>query len=147
MSGEDFIDFARKMIVMHRNSPVGMRSVVSRSYYGVFHIARVYLEELGFHTSRDESSHRFLLVHLANAGEDNATDAASLLGDLHERRKRADYDLGDERCATEGFAAEAIARADRAARLFEICRQEPARTDVRDGILSYRSKISHSHGD
>jgi len=32
MTGNDFLDFARKTIEMHRGSPAAMRSVVSRAY-------------------------------------------------------------------------------------------------------------------
>lgn len=100
------------------------------------------LEDLGFHSPRDENSHRFVLIHLANAGHETATDAATLLGDLHERRKRADYDLDDARYEAEAFAADAIARADRALRILETCGAEPARRRIRDGIVGYRAKIS-----
>ena len=40
MTGHEFLDFARKVIVMHRGSPAAMRTVVSRAYYAVYHIAR-----------------------------------------------------------------------------------------------------------
>jgi uncharacterized protein (UPF0332 family) len=142
MTGDDFIDFARKAIVMHRGSPAAMRSVVSRAYYGVFHLARTMLEHLGFHSIQDENSHRFVLIQFANAGEDLATDIAALLGELHERRKRADYDLDNPRYETELFAADSIARADRANRLLDVSRSEPAHTRIRDGIISYRAKVS-----
>lgn len=144
MTGNDFLDFARKAIVMHRGSPPALRSVVSRAYYGVFHLARDFLEGLGFHSPKDENSHRFLLIQLANADDETATDTAALLGDLHERRKRADYHLDDGRYETETFAADALARADRAVRLLETVGTEPLRTKVRKGILSYRAKISGS---
>lgn len=142
MTGNDFVDYARKTIVMHRGSPAAMRSVVSRAYYGIFHLTRTLLEDMGFHSPRDENSHRFVLIHLANADDETATDAATLLGELHDRRKRADYDLRDTRYETEAFAVDAITRADRAVRLLEMCGAEPLSTKIRDGILSYRAKLS-----
>lgn len=141
MTGEDFVSLARKMMVVHRGSAPAMRSVVSRAYYGVFHQARALLEDLHFHCPRDENSHRFALVYLTNADEKSATDLAALLGTLHEQRKHADYDLDDSRYETEGFAANAIARVDRAMRLLDVCSREPVRTSIRDGIVSYRAKI------
>lgn len=142
MTGDGFLDFARKAIVMHRGMPAAMRSVVSRAYYGIYHLTRRYLEELGFPTPKDESAHRFALVHLANAENEAATDLAALLGEIHERRKRADYDVDDARYETEAFAADTIARADRAARVLECCAAEPVQTTIREGILRYRAKLS-----
>lgn len=144
MTGNDFLEFARKAIVMHRGSPAALRSVVSRAYYGVFHLARDFLEDLAFQSPKDENSHRFVLIQFANADDPTATDTATLLGELHERRKRADHDLDDGRYETETFAADALARADRAVRLLEIGGAEPLRTKIREGILSYRAKISGS---
>lgn len=81
MIGEDFITLARKMMVVHRGSAPAMRSVVSRAYYGLFHQARALLEEMQFHSPKDENSHRFALVYLANANEKSAMDLAALLRD------------------------------------------------------------------
>lgn len=142
MTGQEFLDFARKIIVMYRGSPAAMRTVVSRAYYAVYHIARTFLEDLGFHAPKDESCHRFVLIHLANADNQIATDVAALLGEIHERRKKADYELDQNQYGTEAFAADAIARADRAVRLLDACVVESTRANIRDGILSYRAKIS-----
>lgn len=104
-------------------------------------MARELINDLGFSAPRDENTHRFVLIHLGNAGEIVAIEAATLMADLHERRKRADYDLSDARYENEAFAADTIARADRAVRLLEACRREPARTSIQGGIAAYRSKI------
>lgn len=142
MNGERFLELARKMLVMHRADPAALRSVVSRAYYGTFHNARAFLEEMGRHPTKTENGHQFLQVRLLNAGEEHATKLGTLLTHLHERRKKADYEIGDAKYETEDFAVEAIARADRAMRLLEICREGETRGRIDAGISNYEKLIT-----
>ena len=139
MTGDDFLSLARRMVVTHQAEPAALRTVVSRAYYGVFHNAKALLEDLGFPVPKSENAHLFVEVRLRHANRADACDAGALLGDLHERRKRADYDLGSPRYETLEFAAEAIHRADRLRETLKKCGQEPARTDTTRGIAAYHS--------
>src|SRR5688572_427716 len=141
MIGDDFLRLARKMVVTHRAEPAALRTVVSRAYYAVFH-AKLYLEQLGFAVPRTENAHLFVQVRLLHANQVEASEIGALLANLHERRKRADYDLADVSFETLEFAAEAVHRADRVRGKLDLCEQEPARTQVKDGIDAYHKSIS-----
>ncbi|HVA45310.1 MAG TPA: HEPN domain-containing protein [Pirellulales bacterium] len=142
MIGERFLDLARKMLVMHRTDPAGLRSVVSRAYYGAFHSARTFLEDMGCRVARTENAHQFVQIRLLNSGEERATKLGTLLTHLHERRKDADYEIDSPQYETEDFAVEAITRADRAMALLADCREELVRSKIKAGIASYERKIN-----
>lgn len=141
-----FIELARRMAVLFRGDAAGVRSVVSRVYYGTFHEARLVIEELGYPVPRTENGHKFVQVRLLNAGNDHARRLGSLLCHLHERRKKADYDLEEAAYESENFMVEAIARTDRAARTLDECRAEPARTEIQTGIARYHARINAPGG-
>ncbi|HET6880614.1 MAG TPA: hypothetical protein VFI31_10690 [Pirellulales bacterium] len=141
-----FIELARRMAVLFRGDPAGVRSIVSRAYYGTFHEARLLIEELGYPVPRTENGHRFVQVRLLNAGNDHARTLGSLLCHLHERRKKADYDLEEAAYESENFMVEAIARTDRAARILDECCAEPARTEIQTGIAQYHARINSPGG-
>ena len=145
MQPNKFIELARKIAVMFRGDPAGVRSVVSRAYYGTLHEARVFLEQMGYPVPKTENGHQFVQVRLLNAQCEHATKLGSLLCHLHERRKKADYDLGEEAYESENFAVEAIARTDRAAKILDQCRNDPARTEIQEGISLYHARINYVH--
>ena len=147
MTGDAFVELARKMLVFQPTSgPAGTRSVVSRAYYGVFHAVRHFIEtQLGFERQKSvdgDNPHRFVQVYLSESSEPNAVELSSLMKTLHELRKFADYDIGEEKYETQRFASDSITRADRILRTLEKCTQEPSRTHIKEGMSSYRQKIS-----
>lgn len=142
MTGDRFIEFARKLLVQYRDDPAGVRSAVSRLYYGIFHIAVNHLAELGWPPVANENSHQHAQRAFQNSGEQNGIALGDLLVQLHERRKQADYKLEDDRFESLRFGEEAVQRLDRALQMFQKCCEEPARTNIRDGISNYRKKIS-----
>ncbi|HVX09697.1 MAG TPA: hypothetical protein VHC22_00710 [Pirellulales bacterium] len=142
MTGDRFIDFARKLLVQYKNDPAGVRSTVSRLYYGAYHIGISLLTELGWPPVANENGHQHAQRAFQNSGEQNAIEFGDLLVQLHERRKQADYKLHDERYESSRFGEEAVVRLDQALRAFQKCCNEPARTNIKAGISSYREKIN-----
>jgi len=142
MTGDDFVSLARRLFVTHQADAAAIRTVASRAYYGVFHSAKAFLEEIGFPVPKTENAHLFIQVRLTHANQADASEAGALLGALHESRKRADYDLSSARYQTPDFAAEAIVRADRVLEKLKSCRQEPAVGEIVRGITAYQTSIS-----
>lgn len=145
MTGDRFIDFARKLLVQYANDPAGIRSIVSRLYYGLYHIALNYLREMGYHPGGNENAHQYIQRRFQNADEQNALLLGDLLVQLHERRTQADYKLDIARYESSLFGEEAVVRIDRALRAFEKCCDEPARSNIKAGISSYHRKINAPH--
>ena len=91
MNGADFIDLAADLFAKSRlPSEALCRTIVSRAYYGAFHLARAYFVSLGF---PETDQHRFLSDALMASGEPSAVRAGDLLRDLRTARGRADYDI------------------------------------------------------
>lgn len=143
MTGSDFIEFARKLGEQYADDPAAIRSVVSRLYYGVFHIAKKHLEDLGFHATKTERSHIFVQTRFQNANEEHPSEFGDLLVQLHERRKLADYRLDVQRYETTIFREEAVIRVEKAMAALGKCAHEPTRTKIKEGIVSYHRKINY----
>lgn len=137
-----FIELARRMAVLFRSDPAGVRTAVGRAYYGAFHEARLFLEQLGYFVPKNENGHRFVQVRLLNADNEHAKRLGSLLCHLHDRRKKADYDIDEAAYEAESFLVGAIARIDRAANILDQCRAEPARSEIQQGIGRYHARIN-----
>ena len=151
MTGDEFISFARKLMTLPAaRCPAGYRSVVSRLYFGAFHLTGRFVEdELGFRhrKSLDNSNkHQFILEYLVGSNEPHAQDLASQLSSLHYRRKNADYDLQDARYENEKFAADSVVRLDRIITALELCRDDHVRPTIQNGMATYRQRRSPPTG-
>jgi uncharacterized protein (UPF0332 family) len=145
MTGDDFLTYAGKLAALHGRDPAGARSCVSRAYYGVFNAARELLEENQISIGKSENCHK-KLVHYFSGSEDAEAEAfANLIGDLHERRKKADYTLSDSRWESQEFAVRSLERAQTLRSQLATMATEPRRTAVMDGIRKYLTTIT-SHG-
>jgi hypothetical protein len=147
MTGGEFISFARKLLTLPAaRSPAGYRSVTSRLYYGAYHEALGFIEnEMGFrHRKADDNAnkHQFVLEYLTGSQEDLAQKLAAQIGQLHERRKNADYDLDQAHFGEESFAVGSVTRADRIMRTIEACREDAVRHKIQTGMSTYRQRRS-----
>jgi hypothetical protein len=64
MDGNDFIALAGKLAVAPAAGEATYRTVVSRAYYGAFHLARSFLVELGFVPLGNANVHGFVRHYL-----------------------------------------------------------------------------------
>lgn len=142
IAGEDFIRLAGKLCVVPDADEAGFRTAVSRAYYGAFHMAKTFLEELGFPVPANQNAHGFVRNQLVNCGHVIAGPAGSLLADLHQSRIRADYELHDSRFEAAEFARLNVERAYDIRRMLHECEGDPMRSDVRSGIAEYQDKLS-----
>lgn len=141
IAGEDFIRLAGRLCVLRDADEAGFRTAIGRAYYGTFHIARLFLKELGFPVPANANAHSFVRNQLVNCGHAIAGAAGTLLTDLHKSRIRADYDLHDPKFEAADFARLNVERAHDIRRMLHDCRDEPLRSDVRAGIVDYQAKL------
>ena len=91
MKSEEFIITASKIVGF---SKAGSRSATSRAYYGAFHFAiEVVCELADIGIERFSHNHSLPGNCLSKANDDNARQAANLLGNLQSRRIAADYKI------------------------------------------------------
>jgi hypothetical protein len=75
IDGNDFIHLAGKMCVLGDADEASFRTATGRAYYGAFHLAKWYLDELGFPVPRNENAHGFVQNQLLNCGYRRLTSA------------------------------------------------------------------------
>lgn len=119
MEPREFIDFSGQIAARANTGAAGARSAVSRAYYGAFHAAAQFLEEIGCGVPANGHSHNLIPQCLQNALNDDLKTAGSLLSDLRTERNRVDYRLSQPRCESFPYARIAVETAVRIQRLIE----------------------------
>jgi uncharacterized protein (UPF0332 family) len=142
MDAVDFISLAGKLAASKNAGEAAYRTAVSRAYYGAFHLATSYLEELGFSAPRTANVHVFVQHHLNGSGQPSACTAASLLGDLHAARNRADYQLSHPAAGSQSVAKLCVETAHEIQAALVACTQSPIREQVRSGITAYVQRLA-----
>jgi uncharacterized protein (UPF0332 family) len=142
MIGNDFIDFASKLAVSQPTTPAGCRSAVSRAYYGAFHMALEWLEESHFHKFGD-NEHLQVQRHFQNCNVTEGIEIGTLLKNLHESRKDADYRLDKLQAETDANAKACVLRADAIrTRLQQASPSDPTGQAIVAGIEKFRQKLN-----
>jgi uncharacterized protein (UPF0332 family) len=142
ITGDEFVQLAGKLVVLPGTDEAGFRTAVSRAYYGAFHLARGFLDEIGFAIPENLNAHGYLQNQLLNCGHSDAKTAGETLRLLHRNRLSADYRVEDRRFTTRDFAGKNVELAHEFRSLLDRCRVEPARGEVQSGIAEYQSKLS-----
>jgi hypothetical protein len=142
INGSDFIRLAGKLCVLSNSDEAAYRTAVSRAYYGAFHLADEFLENLGFPVPRNENAHGFLRLQLMGCGHALAAAAGSILRELHRMRVRADYDLTDDRFRAAELARVNVENAHKMRTLLDQCTDEPTRSEVEAAIAAYHARLS-----
>jgi hypothetical protein len=140
MNGEAFIRFAGKIAAMQVDA-ASCRSVVSRAYYGAFHIARDFLSQLAVVAPKNANTHVFVQHQLAESGVEPAMNAASLLADLHTDRIEADYKLQKTNVESSSFARACVERAVQIESALEACREPQTSASIKAGIAEYTRRV------
>lgn len=89
MKGGEFIAFAAKILLLHREE-ASCRSAISRAYYGAFHLAQSFLDDLDLVS---DSNHGHLQHDFLYSGVPEAVEVGQFLQELHSHRVAADYRL------------------------------------------------------
>ena len=143
MTGNDFIAVAGKIAATY-SDPASCRTAISRAYYGAFHLAKTFLAEIAFEPPRNANTHVFIQHRLAGSGQPEAVKVASLLGDLHEDRLHADYNLDNKQIETVARARASVERAMRIQTALVECSNTESKAVVKAGIEGYEKRIRSS---
>ena len=137
MSPRDFLLLAGEL--SPRETEACWRSAASRAYYAAFHVARDFLDSLGFAIRQGDQSHAAVYRRLSNSRVADVDHAGNLLIDLRRLRNQADYDLQRPFAAVD--ARKTIQAAER---LFEIVtaqRDQQALASLATNIRTYERDV------
>jgi uncharacterized protein (UPF0332 family) len=104
MKGDEFIRFAGLIVARFSTDEAGLRTAISRAYYGAYHLAIALLNRV-CSARLDHGSVRRLLLE---SGIQAAVHAGRQLGDLQSDRIKADYRL--DASMTHSFARMSVER-------------------------------------
>jgi hypothetical protein len=126
MKPHEFIDFSSNLAVQPTASPPKSRTVISRAYYGAFHLACELLIRFGKKPTDRHDAHEWL----QRIPCEPARSAGLKLADLLQARKRADYRLADPQTDSQITARQYVLLAREIEALLQSCEAEPHRTAI-----------------
>ena len=132
MTGNEFIILAGKLATSADEA--SLRSAVSRAYYGAFHLAIQFLNDIERPVPQNANAHVYVARQLQRSGQSDAFRAGSLLGDLHSDRIKADYRLDNPRVGKAALARLCVERANEIQAALLRCRAEPARSEIQSRL-------------
>jgi hypothetical protein len=139
MDGREFLALAQRLA--GEATEVAWRTAAGRAYYAAFHVARSFMQDLGFTVPRGDRAHAHLWLRLSNAGDAQVERAGADLNVLRRDRNHADYDLGPT------FSHPAVTAALRAAAQIisslDAARSEPTRTQILEAMKIYERDVLH----
>jgi uncharacterized protein (UPF0332 family) len=140
MNPLEFITLANTLAVAPDSGPAGYRSAVSRAYYGAFLTARSLIQdEIGIKCKIGSvSAHTVLQMFLQNCHVPEAIQVGIMLGNLHERRKHADYDMDNGEPEDPAISNESVAQANDIIERLQRCSVLATRQQIHAGILQYK---------
>lgn len=138
MTENDFISPAGRLATS--NDEATLRTAVSRSYYGAFHLAIAFLADLGCPVSTND--HAEPVRRLSSSGNEHARKAARMLSDLQNARILADYRLVDRRSSMPDYARYHVELAHRVRNELEKCVGEEVRAAMKAAIEEYLNKLA-----
>ncbi|MHB8280792.1 MAG: hypothetical protein ACYDIA_24590 [Candidatus Humimicrobiaceae bacterium] len=92
---KDYINLSQDLIILARNSPIEkafLRTSISRSYYGVFCIARNYLKNNKNLIINSTETHKFVIDTFKNSQDNSEQLIGQYLASLRKERNDADYE-------------------------------------------------------
>jgi hypothetical protein len=142
MDAKEFLDLAGRLSLGRVAGPAEFRTAISRTYYGVYHLARrILTDELRF-VCRDDNEHRWVQRHFYNCQMQSAKDVGRLLGNLHEARKSADYELSNVAIETAPQARFQLERAAEIQSRLQSCASNANLELLRAEMIAYRTRAN-----
>lgn len=141
MDAGEFIDFASRLSQMPGGGASAYRSSVSRAYYGAFHLARLLLEQLSCDLPID-NAHLFVYRALYNCKVSEARDVATLLNNLKQSRRDADYELTEPMADTKDNAISCVTRADELRSRLKKLDDPKFHDRIKTGVAEYAKTLS-----
>jgi uncharacterized protein (UPF0332 family) len=142
MNAEDFIAFA-ETVLPSQPQGAACRSVISRAYYGAFHLASSLLADQGIATDHNHGHLQHDFLYSAHAV---SCEIGVLLQELHSTRVEADYRLRNRRTEDPAIANEALESAKRVLantmQLRGMFQDPVVRRAFIDAVAAYRKKVN-----
>jgi hypothetical protein len=104
-------DLTSRALLVPALDPAVCRSVISRTYYAAFLVAREFLDHIRVVVGQSPQAHVTVQHALNNSGNPALVTVSSMLGILHSDRLTADYDLAKPTPEQPAQAAGALALA------------------------------------
>lgn len=139
MEALEFLSVAGRLALAKSSGPADYRTSISRAYYGTYHLARQLLHQLGF-VCRDDNEHLWVQRHFYNCQMQAAREVGRLLGNLHESRRIADYDLDDDSIQSVAQAKFELERASAVQAALQLCATSENVPILHTEMLTYRSR-------
>ena len=129
-----FLTLAEKLAA--DTGPAECRSAISRAYYAVYNVGERFLEKMAFRRPKRDY-HIVLQRRLLASGDAEIVQIGSDLGDFHQERIQADYQMEDHDAENRNNALAAIKKAMKMIGAFDNCPIYGARWNrIRDQIVS-----------
>ena len=93
MNHLDFLDTAARLMARQTPSEADIRTVVSRSYYAVYHHGLLWWRDHEPFPDYRDRGHAKIQMAFFNAGMPDARDFSTILRTLNRHRREADYEL------------------------------------------------------
>ena len=93
MNHLDFLDTAAGLMARSAPTEADIRTVVSRSYYAVYHHVLSWWQDHEVFPDYRDRGHAKIQMAFFNAGMPDARDFSIILRTLNRRRREADYEL------------------------------------------------------
>jgi len=135
-----------KSLCKQSNNEAALRSAVSRGYYGLFNLAKQFVEKhVHALPKRAESqSHEKVYHYLNNCGLEEVVEVAGDLNELRDDRNNADYELNIDDFQDVNFVTLVCLKAQSAYDAFEaFSKNSENRKKLVRGIREYRSKTNN----
>lgn len=130
-----------------KDNPAHLRSAVSRAYYAVYNTGfKLLRDNLGFTVSDGPGGHGDVKRRLRFGGSQELSEAAQKLGELHNKRIKADYFLNDKSVESYKTVEALMKTAGEIITILNSCQTEPKRSQVIKAIQDYDSTIKSAAG-
>ncbi len=130
-----------KGLCKQSNNEAALRSAVSRGYYGLFNLAKQFVEKYVHKLPKGAESHKKVYHYLNNCGLE---EVAGDLNELRDDRNDADYELNIDDFKDVNFVTLACSKAQLAYDTFEaFSKNSKNRKKLVRGIREYMNKTNN----
>lgn len=133
-----------KSLCKQSNNEAALRTAVSRGYYGLFNLAKQFIEQYVHKLPKGAESHVKVYHYLNNCGLEEIVEVAGDLNELRDDRNNADYQLDINVFQDVNFVTLACSKAQLAYNNFEaVSKNSKNRHKLIRGIREYMNKTNN----
>jgi uncharacterized protein (UPF0332 family) len=145
MNAAEFISLAESML-QDESTSARSRSIISRAYYGAFHLATLFLREQGLSTG---ANHGHLHHDYQSSDSPIGGRIGTMLQELYSLRVDADYRLQKTNVESRRLTVHSVVAARKVVEWITALRTEfeqnsESKSAFADAIVAYRRKVNRS---